>query len=77
MHNAIGNRVNATIVESVWSKMENAHKQSQQVVTKIPEDPIQNQEQNKGECSSYNRFVYLMEEFLMVVSKFTASTKDL
>ncbi|KYN11347.1 PREDICTED: cell growth-regulating nucleolar protein [Trachymyrmex cornetzi] len=51
VRNAIGNRVNATVVESVWSKMENAHKHSQQVVTKALEDPIQNQEQNKDEMT--------------------------
>ncbi|KYN42115.1 Cell growth-regulating nucleolar protein [Trachymyrmex septentrionalis] len=51
VRNAIGNRVNATVVESVWSKMENAHKQSQQVVTMTPENPIQNQEQNKDEMT--------------------------
>ncbi|KYN04290.1 PREDICTED: cell growth-regulating nucleolar protein [Cyphomyrmex costatus] len=52
VRNAIGNRVNATVVESTWSKMENAHKQSQQVVTKAPKkDPIQNQEQSKDETT--------------------------
>lgn len=55
MHSAIGNRVNAMVVESVWNKMENAHKQ--QVATKTPEkDATQNQKQNKGECFSYDRF---------------------
>lgn len=55
--NAIGNRINATVVESVWSKMENAHKKSHQVATKTPEkDLIQNRE-NKSECFSYNKFV--------------------
>jgi len=50
VRNAIGNRVNATVMESVWDKMENAHKQSQQVATKTQEkDTMQNQEQNKSE----------------------------
>ncbi|XP_012529404.1 cell growth-regulating nucleolar protein [Monomorium pharaonis] len=48
VRSAIGNRVNASIVESVWDKMENAHKQSQQVVTKTTENSVtQSQEQNK------------------------------
>lgn len=35
---ALGHRVNMSVVESVWSKMENAHKQSQQTTTK-PQEP--------------------------------------
>ncbi|XP_011698030.1 PREDICTED: cell growth-regulating nucleolar protein [Wasmannia auropunctata] len=55
VRNAIGNRVNATVVESVWNKMENAHKQSQQVAVKTPEkDAAQNQEQNKDETCARN-----------------------
>lgn len=50
VRNAIGNRVNVPVMESVWDKMENAHKQSQQVATKTPEkNTTQSQEQNKGE----------------------------
>lgn len=52
VRNITGNRMNMIIVESVWDKMENAHKQSQQVATKTPEKDVQNQEQNKGECFS-------------------------
>ncbi|KAL0107665.1 hypothetical protein PUN28_014759 [Cardiocondyla obscurior] len=48
IRNAVGNHVNATVVESVWNKMENAHKQTQQVTSKIPEET---QEQNKNEVS--------------------------
>lgn len=40
IHNAIGNRVNMNVVESVWTKMENAHKQNQQPVSR-EQDPVQ------------------------------------
>ncbi|XP_071568222.1 uncharacterized protein [Temnothorax nylanderi] len=50
VRNAIGNRANVTVVESVWDKMENAHKQNQQVSTKTPEkDTVQNQEQSNAD----------------------------
>lgn len=57
VRNAVGNRINAMVVESVWNKMENAHKQSQQVATKISENNVQGQKQNKGKYFSYNRSV--------------------
>jgi len=61
VHNAIGNRINATVVESVWDKLENAYKQSRQVATEtLEKDTMQNQEQNKGECFSNNRSVCLL-----------------
>lgn len=50
VHNAVGNRVNMSIVESVWDKMETIHKQSQESVTQTREqDSTQTPRQNNGE----------------------------
>lgn len=53
----MGNRVNMKVVESVWDKMENAHKQNQQPVLK-EQDTIQTGEKNNG-------------TFLIILVKFT------
>lgn len=45
IRNALGNRINAKIVESVWDKMEATHKQSQEFVKQNTTKP---QEQNNG-----------------------------
>jgi len=63
VRNAIGSRINATVVESVWDKLETAYKQNRQVATNtLEKDTMQNQEQNKGECFSNNRSVCLLNE---------------
>ncbi|XP_011176394.1 cell growth-regulating nucleolar protein [Solenopsis invicta] len=49
VHNALGNRANASIVDSVWDKMENAHKQNQQVAPQ--KNTTQSQEQNKDDTT--------------------------
>lgn len=50
IRNAMGNRVNMTIVESIWDKMETAYKQqSQESAATQKQDTIQTLEQNNGE----------------------------
>lgn len=43
----MGNRVNMTVVESVWNKMETAHKQSQ-------DSAVHTQEQNTTQTLGQN-----------------------
>jgi len=45
IRNAMGNRVNMNVVESVWDKMENVHKQNQQPVLR-EQDTVQTWEEN-------------------------------
>lgn len=61
--------MNPTVVESVWEKMENVHKQSQ-VTAKTPKkDTVQNQEQDKGECFSLQanlfKFIEIERTYIM------------
>ncbi|XP_072742719.1 uncharacterized protein [Anoplolepis gracilipes] len=52
VRNAMGNRVNMTIVENVWDKMETAHKQSQESTTHIQEqNTTQTPEQNNDKAT--------------------------
>ncbi|XP_029173041.1 cell growth-regulating nucleolar protein isoform X2 [Nylanderia fulva] len=52
VRSAVGNRVNMTVVESVWDKMETAHKQNQESVTQTREqDTTQIPEQNNDETT--------------------------
>lgn len=52
VRNAMGNRVNMTIVENVWDKMETAHKQSQESTIHIQEqDTTQTPEQNNDKAT--------------------------
>lgn len=53
VRSAVGNRVNMTIVETVWDKMETAHKQSQESVTQTREqDTTQTPGQNNEDKTS-------------------------
>ncbi|XP_011648219.1 cell growth-regulating nucleolar protein [Pogonomyrmex barbatus] len=52
VRSAMGNRMNITVVESVWDKIENAHKQSQQFPLKKKE--ISKQEQDKDKACIQN-----------------------
>lgn len=50
IRSVMGNRVNMTIVESIWNKMETAHKQSQDSATHTQEqNTTQTLGQNNGE----------------------------
>ncbi|XP_011877049.1 PREDICTED: cell growth-regulating nucleolar protein [Vollenhovia emeryi] len=55
VRNAMGNRVHATVVNSVWDKMESMHRQSQQAAAKTPEkNSAQSLEQSKSDEVAQN-----------------------
>jgi len=68
IRNALGNRINARVVESVWNKMEIAHKKNQESVTPISkQDTVQTQEQNNGKYIYMFNIIYLFNILIYLI----------
>ncbi|XP_012223443.1 cell growth-regulating nucleolar protein [Linepithema humile] len=56
IRNAMGNRVNTNVLENVWNKMENAHKQNQQSVSRERDvQTVQTREENNANDRTSNQ----------------------
>lgn len=68
IRNAMGNRVNMNVVESVWNKMENEHKQNQQFALR-EQDTIQIREENNGKFLNILHLLIILNFCLNLLSK--------